>query len=134
MWLIFSKQRHCVPSANFLTAVAFYAERETNPSREQKNATVFANRISWRKITITIISVTEVPQWAKQMCVTKEKNCYSECYRKSFECRPEIDPKYFVKVTLKSGPKPAEKPGPTYNSVALNVSEQTPSNWNAAYN
>jgi len=31
---------------------------ETNPSREQKNAAVFANRSSWRKITTT--SLTEV--------------------------------------------------------------------------
>jgi len=31
---------------------------ETDPSREQKNAAVFANKISWRKITIT--SLTEV--------------------------------------------------------------------------
>jgi len=33
-------------------------ECETNPSSDHKNAAVFANRISWRKITIT--SLTEV--------------------------------------------------------------------------
>jgi len=33
-------------------------ECDTNLSREQKNAAVFANRNSWRKITIT--SLTEV--------------------------------------------------------------------------
>ena len=29
---------------------------ETNPSREQKNAAVFAKRISWRKVTITSLT------------------------------------------------------------------------------
>jgi len=32
--------------ADFLTAVTFSKECETNPSREQKNAAVFANRVS----------------------------------------------------------------------------------------
>jgi len=59
--------------ANFLTAVAFSKECETNPSREQKNAAVFANRISWRKITITSLTevtavrTTNVPHERKKM-------------------------------------------------------------------
>jgi len=52
---------------------------ETYPSREQKNAVVFANRISWRKITIT--SLAEVTA-ASITNVKKEKNRYCECYIK----------------------------------------------------
>jgi len=35
--------------ANFLTAAHSRKECETNPSREENNAAVFANRISWKK-------------------------------------------------------------------------------------
>jgi len=53
---------------------------ETNPSREEKNAAVLANRISWRKITIT--SLTEVAaesatNTTNSVYVTKEKSRYS---------------------------------------------------------
>jgi len=42
--------------AIFVTTVAFSKECETNTSREQKNTAVFANRSSWRKITITSLT------------------------------------------------------------------------------
>jgi len=49
------------------------------------------------------------------MYVTKENHRYSKCYKKSFECKPEIAPKHFDKV--KPEPDRPEKPGQTYNSV-----------------
>jgi len=54
-WLIFSKQRHRVLISS--PRSPSQKERETNPSREQKNAAMFANRISWSKITITSTAV-----------------------------------------------------------------------------
>jgi len=63
--------------ANFLTAVAFSKNKcETNPSREQKNAAVFANRSSWRKVTIS--SLIDVRH---NKCTSGKKNRYSECYK-----------------------------------------------------
>jgi len=49
-WFIFLKQCHRI----LISSPLLLSEKEwdTNPSREEKNAAVFANRISWRKITI----------------------------------------------------------------------------------
>jgi len=55
-WLMFSTQRHGVLISSPLSPSQ--NECETNLSREWKNAAVLANKISWRKITIT--SLTEV--------------------------------------------------------------------------
>jgi len=46
-------------------------ECETNHNRVQKNAAVFANRNSWRKVTITHSHKSS--WWAQQIHVTKEK-------------------------------------------------------------
>ena len=56
---------------NFLTAFAISKECETNHNRVQKNAAVFANRNSWRKVTITHSHKSS--WWAQQIHVTKEK-------------------------------------------------------------
>ena len=55
----------------FLTAPPKHsATGKTNPSREQKNAAVFANRTSWRKIAIT--SLTEVRS-KQNKCTSRKK-------------------------------------------------------------
>ena len=63
--------------ANFFKAVAFSKEYVTNLSREQKNPAVFANRINWRKITITTLTKAT----AVNEHITKEKivECYKIC-------------------------------------------------------
>jgi len=48
---------------------------ETNPSREEKKASVFSNRMSWRKSQS--LHSQKLPRWAQQMYVTKGKNPYS---------------------------------------------------------
>ena len=55
-WLIFSKQSYHLLISSPLAP--FQKECETNPGRKQKNAAVFANRCSRRKVKIT--SPTEV--------------------------------------------------------------------------
>ena len=55
-WLIFSTQHHRVLISSPLSPSQ--KQYETHRSREWKNAAVFANRISWRKVTIT--ALTEV--------------------------------------------------------------------------
>jgi len=54
-WLIFLKQGHLVLISPRWSPAQ--KECETNPSGEQKNAAMFATRISWSKITITSIAV-----------------------------------------------------------------------------
>jgi len=99
---------------NFLIAVAFQKECETNLSREQKNAAMFANRISWRNITITsltevtAVSATNTPhEWKKSLLWTSEKR---------FVCSLEIARKHFDKHS-KSQASP-KITSPTYNSVS----------------
>jgi len=59
--------------ATFFTAVAISKKCETNPSREQKNAAVFADRIIWTKITITLlIQVTAVR--TTNLCYQRKKS------------------------------------------------------------
>jgi len=43
---------------------------ENNPSREQKNAAMFAKRISWRKITINSLTEVTVVSSRKKKIVT----------------------------------------------------------------
>jgi len=50
------------------------------------------------------------PQWAEQMYVTKEKNCYPECHKKF--CMQARN----ILTNLSLNPARVEKPGPTYNS------------------
>jgi len=68
-WLISSTQYHRVLISS--PTQHSHMERETNPSREQKNAAVFANRISWRKITIT--SLTTVTVVERNNCTSRKK-------------------------------------------------------------
>jgi len=72
-WLISLRQSHRVLISSPLSPS--HKGWETDPSREEKNATVFANRISWKKITIT--SLTEVTTMSTTNLVTKEKIRYS---------------------------------------------------------
>jgi len=88
--LIYLKQLHRVSP---LSPFQKEYESESNPSREQMNAAVFANRISWTKITI--ISLTEVTVNTKNVCL-------SECY-KILVFRPEIGPKIFEKLKPEPG-------------------------------
>jgi len=75
-WLIFSKQRHRMLISSPL--LPSQKESETNPSREQKDTAVFANR-SWSKITIT--SLAEVTTVNKTNVRHERKNGWSECYK-----------------------------------------------------
>jgi len=52
----------------------------SNPRREQKNAAVFVNRISQRKITMTSLRYHRGDY--KKCKSGKKKNSYSECYKK----------------------------------------------------
>ena len=70
-WLIFSTQCYRVLISSPLSPSQ--KECETNPSREQKNAAVFANWIRWRKIAIT--SLTEVTAVSRTNVRHKRKTC-----------------------------------------------------------
>jgi len=97
--------------ANFLAAVP-------SQSRKQKNAAVFANRISWRKSQSL---QSQKSPWVRTTNVShKEKNRYSECYKNALYAGP----KYFDKL------KP--EPGLTYNS-ALNSRAYTSKLSNSHY-
>ena len=107
-WLISSTQCHRVLISSPLWPSK--KECQTNMRREQKNAAVFANRISWKKITQSLHSKSHCNEQNK--CTSrKKKNPYFECYKKACVCRPEIGPKHSDKL------KP--EPGPTYKSVPV---------------
>jgi len=53
-------------------------ECDTNPSKEQKNAAVFANTISSRKITIT--TLTEATAVSRTNVLQEIKNRYFQWY------------------------------------------------------
>jgi len=72
-WLISLRQSHRVLISSLLSPSQ--KECETNPSREEKKASVFSNRISWRKSQS--LHSQKLPRWAQQICITKEKNPYS---------------------------------------------------------
>ena len=72
-WLISLRQSHCVLISSPLSPCQ--KECETNPTREKKNAAVFANRISWKKSQS--LHSQMLPRWAQQIYLTKEKNRYS---------------------------------------------------------
>jgi len=74
-WFILSMQWHRVLNRCPLSQ----KEYETNPSKEQNNAAVFANRISRRKIKIT--SLTKVTVVSTANVCQERKNRYSECYQ-----------------------------------------------------
>jgi len=76
-------------------------ECETNLSREQKNAAVFANRIIWRNITIT--SLTEVT-------ARKKKNRFSECYENVLYAGPKLTRNILTKLNSARYPPRTEKP------------------------
>ena len=104
MWLIVWTQQHVLLISSPLSPSQ--KEYETNPSREQKNAAVFGNRISWRKTIITslteatAVSRTNVLQERKKSLLRMVETCI---------CRPEIGPKHFDKLK----PEPGSKAGPT---------------------
>ena len=82
--------------------------------REQNNVTVFANGISWRKITITSLHSQKSPRWAQQMYVTKEKDRNSECCKKVLYAGPKSARN--ILTNLSPNPARPEKPGPTCKS------------------
>jgi len=84
----------------------------TYPSRERKNAAVFANGLSWGKITIT--SLTEVTEVSTTIAYHKRKTV-TLVVIKSFVCRAEIGSKHFDKLNPEPGRH--EKLGLTYNSA-----------------
>jgi len=69
---------------------------EANPSKEQKNAAVFAKRISWRKIAITPLTVVTARSTTNARHKRKESLLWM--LHKSFVCRAKIDPKDFDKL------------------------------------
>jgi len=56
----------------------------------------------------------KIPRWAQQMYITKEKNRYSEIYKKVLFPGPKSARN--VLINLSPNPARPEKPGPTYNS------------------
>jgi len=104
--------RHRVLSFRWLSPFqkVFWDESE----KRTKKAAVFANRISWRKITIT--SLTEVTARNSKYTSQKKKNRCSECYTNVL-C---ADPKSARNILINLSPNPARagpKPDPTYNST-----------------
>jgi len=87
-------------------------ECETNPSREQKNAAVFANRIIWIKITIT--SLTEAIRMSTIMYLKKEK-IDTLNVMKRFCMQAQNRPETFWETQART----RSEPGPTYNSAPL---------------
>jgi len=65
----FVKQAKNRVSIQFISSIfsplSFQKECESNPSVEQKNATVFANRINWRKIASLV--ETRGDWWLQKM-------------------------------------------------------------------
>jgi len=82
-------------------------KKETNPSREQENAVVFANRISWKKSQS--LHQQKSPRLAQQMHIMKEKIVTLKVI-KSFVCRPEMGPKQFDKFKPEPGPSWKARP------------------------
>ena len=72
-WLISLRQSHRVIISSPMSPSQ--KECETNPSREEKNAAVFANRISWKKSQS--LHSQKLPRCAQQIYVMKEKNPYA---------------------------------------------------------
>jgi len=75
-------------------------ECETNPSREEKKASVFSNRIRWRKSQS--FHSQKLPRWTQQHHERKKSLLLMPW--KSLICRPEIIPKYFDKLKPEPGP------------------------------
>jgi len=108
-WLIFSTQCHPVVISSGLSPSE--EECDTNPSGEQKNAAVFANRISWRKIT----SLTNQPG-ERNKCTSRQKNIVtSNGIKKLVYAGPKSARN--ILTNLSPNPDRPEKPGSTYNSV-----------------
>jgi len=103
-WLIFSKQRHRMLISS--PQLPSQKESETNPSREQKDTAVFANR-NWSKIKS--LHSQKSPRWTKQMYVTKEKMVAPNVIKK-FCMQPRNGCKTFDKI--KPEPRPTRKPRP----------------------
>jgi len=85
-WLISLRQSHRVLISSPLSPSQ--KECETNPSREKKNAAVFASRMSRKKITIT--SLTEVTAMSTTNLRHERKKSLLLMLLKSSICRPEI--------------------------------------------
>ena len=94
-WLISLRQNHRVLICSPLSPSQ--KECVTNPSKEKKNTTVFANTISGKKSQS--LHSQKLPRWAQQIYVTKEKNPYSECYKNVLY----VGPKYFDKLKREPG-------------------------------
>jgi len=104
-WLIASRHGYRVLISSPLSPS--HKECETNPSREKKNAAVFANRISWKKS----LHSQKLPRWAQQIYVTKGKYPHSSCYKKY--CMQDRN----ILTNLSPSPARSEKSGLTYNSA-----------------
>jgi len=72
-WLVSLRQSHRVLISSRLWPSQ--KECETHPSRQEKNAAVFANQIRWKKSQSRLSK--KLPQWVQQIYFTKEKNPYS---------------------------------------------------------
>jgi len=79
-WLISLRQSHRVLISSPLSPSQ--KECETNPSREKKNAAVFASRMSWKKITIT--SLTEVTRDEHNKSTSRKKKIFTPNAFKKF--------------------------------------------------
>ena len=105
---------HCV----LISAVASSKECEINPSKEQKNAIVFGNWISWRAITIT--RLTEVTVVSKTSVHHERRVIGTPNVIKRFVFRPQITQIPFHKINPEFGS----------NSARLTIAIQTIS-WKA---
>jgi len=99
--------------ANFLTSVAFSKRVWDQSEQRAKERSVFANRISWRKITIT--SLTEVTAVSRTNILQERKNRCFEWYKKLVYAGPKSARN--ILTNLSPNPARLEKPGPTYNSA-----------------
>jgi len=108
-WLISLRLSHRVLISSPLSPSQ--KECEATPSKDEKNVTVFANRISWKKAQS--LHSQKLPWWAQQIYATKEKILTPNAIKKF--CMQAWN----ISTNPSPGPSPArsEKPGLTYNSA-----------------
>ena len=88
-------------------------QRETNPSREEKKASAFSNRISWRKSQS--LHSQKLPRWAQKIYIKKENILTPNATKYVLYAGPKSHRN--ILTNLSPSPARSEKPGLTYNSA-----------------
>ena len=117
-FLIFSTQCHRVLISSRLSPSEKVCD--TNPSREQKNAAVFAKRINWRKITF---STHRSHRSEQNKCTSKKKKIVTSNSITNL-CMQARNILTHLSPNPAWNPTRPEKPGPTYNSGGRNALER----------